>query len=321
MKPRKSKTVAISAPVAIPDVPAGITPTALPGPPVIGEAPSFPVTLGEVPATPGAKSGFAVPDMALDGAELAGLTIRAASLRGDSHRRNGTLRQDSMGTWRLEEGRLNTVLVCAADGLGSEPHSHRGAAAACQLLRDNLARNGSKQFFDAAPGKGLTDLWQERAEQLASTLSEMAVRQRLDPKALSTTLSAALIEERPASPTECRYVVLTVGDATAFTLCSGQFKRLLADPHDGPILDNRTWSLPTAVGPVSTTAGTLAPGDMLMVCTDGTSNPMRQADIQKQLADWWGGGTIPGLLEFGWQLGYRVRSYDDDRTAVCVWSR
>jgi serine/threonine protein phosphatase PrpC len=317
----KSTPVATSAPVGIPDVPVGITPTALPGPSVIGEAPSFPVTLGEVPTTPGAKSGFAVPDTALDGAELAGLTIRAASVRGDSHRRNGTLRQDSMGTWRIDEGALNAVLVCAADGVGSEPHSHRGAAAACQLLRDNLAKNGIRQFFDASPGKGLTDLWQERAEQLASTLSEMAGRQRLNPKALSTTLSAALIEERPTSPTECRYVVLTVGDATAFTLRSGQFKRLLADPHDGPFIDNSTWSLPTSVGSVGADTGTLARGDMLMVCTDGMSNPMRQADVRRQLADWWGGESTPGLLEFGWQLGYRVRSYDDDRTAVCIWSR
>ena len=30
---------------------------------------------------------------------------------------------------------------------------------------------------------------------------------------------------------------------------------------------------------------------------------------------------LQGLTEFGWQLGYRVRSYGDDRTAVCVWGR
>lgn len=314
-------TEATSNTVATPDASPASRASVLPGPPVIGEGPSFPVMLGNVPKTEGAMSGFAVPDTALDGAELDGLTIRGASVRGDSHRQLGVLRQDSMGTWRLADGALKAILVCAADGVGSEPHSHRGAAAACQLLRDNLTRHGIRQFFDAAPGKDLTDLWQERAEQLASTLSHMAERQRLDPKALATTLSAALVEERPTSPAGRRYVVLAVGDATAFTLRFGRFARSLTDPHDGPVIDNRTWSLPTAVGPVSTTAGILARGDMLMVCTDGMSNPMRQADVQELLADWWGGETVPGLLEFGWQLGYRVRSYDDDRTAVCVWSR
>ena len=60
---------------------------------------------------------------------------------------------------------------------------------------------------------------------------------------------------------------------------------------------------------------------MLMVCSDGMSNPMTNDDVREQLARWWGGEQVPGLMEFGWQVGYRVKSYGDDRTAVCVWSR
>jgi hypothetical protein len=60
---------------------------------------------------------------------------------------------------------------------------------------------------------------------------------------------------------------------------------------------------------------------MLMVCSDGMSNPMRNGDVRKQLAQWWSGDRVPGLLEFGWQVGYRAKTYGDDRTAVCVWSR
>ena len=57
-----------------------------------------------------------------------------------------------------------------------------------------------------------------------------------------------------------------------------------------------------------------------MVCTDGLSNPMRNAAVSSQLAQWWGRGTVPGMPEFGWQLSFRAKSYGDDRTAVCAWS-
>jgi serine/threonine protein phosphatase PrpC len=68
-------------------------------------------------------------------------------------------------------------------------------------------------------------------------------------------------------------------------------------------------------------AGTIGPGDMLLVCTDGMSNPMRNENVRAQLAEWRGSGRVPSMREFGWQMSYRVKTYDDDRTAVCVWGR
>lgn len=293
---------------------------AVPEAAVIGEAPSFPATLGVIPSTPGAMSGSAVPDTVLDGAEVAGLTIRGASLRGDDHRSQGVVRQDSMGIWRVNDGTKAAVLVCVTDGVSSQPHSHRGAVAVCQLLRD-LAQHQVSRFFRAGPGKGLEILWEYMAEQLSAQLSEMAVRQKMEPVTLSTTLAAAFIEEDPADPAERRFVILNVGDATAFTLRDEKFTECLADPHEGPVAESRTWTLPTGIGPVGTAAGVIGRRDMLMVCSDGMSNPMRNSDVQEQLAQWWGGDRLPDLTEFGWQLSYRVKSYGDDRTAVCVWGR
>jgi serine/threonine protein phosphatase PrpC len=287
---------------------------------VIGEAPSFTAMLGVIPSTPGAMSGSAVPDTVLDGAEVAGLTIRGASLRGDDHRSQGVVRQDSMGIWRVNDSTKAAVLVCVTDGVSSQPHSHRGAVAVCQLLRD-LAQHQVSRFFRAEPGKGLEIFWELMAEQLSAQLSEMAVRQKMEPVTLSTTLAAAFIEEDPADPAERRFVILNVGDATAFVLRGGKFTECLADPHEGPVAESRTWTLPTGIGPVGTAAGVIGPRDMLMVCSDGMSNPMRNGDVQEQLAQWWGGNRLPDLTEFGWQLSYRVKSYGDDRTAVCVWGR
>lgn len=316
------RDVVIDAPRPDHEAPAPVTRDApqVPEAVVIGEAPSFPAMLGVIPSTPGAMSGSAVPDTVLDGAEVAGLTIRGASLRGDDHRSQGVVRQDSMGIWRVNDGTKAAVLVCVTDGVSSQPHSHRGAVAVCQLLRD-LAQHQVSRFFRAGPGKGLEILWELMAEQLSAQLSEMAVRQKMEPVTLSTTMAAAFIEEDPVDPAERRFVILNVGDATAFVLRGGKFTECLADPHEGPVAESRTWTLPTGIGPVGTAAGVIGPRDMLMVCSDGMSNPMRNGDVQEQLAQWWGGDRLPGLTEFGWQLSYRVYSYGDDRTAVCVWGR
>jgi serine/threonine protein phosphatase PrpC len=289
-----------------------------PGPVVIGETPKFPPVLGHLPGNAAAMSGDAVPDTVLDGADLPGLTIRGASLRGEDHRNQRTVRQDSMGLWRVSDGTMGAILACVTDGVGSQPFSHRGAVAVCRLLRD-LTQPVVSKLFRAEQKTGLPDFWDHLATLLSMQLAEQARRQEMDPITVSTTLAAALVEENPAHPAERRYVLLNVGDATAYLLRGGEFTECLADRHEGVVTESRTWTLPTSIGPVGTASGTLAPGDMLMVCTDGMSNPMRNKDVRDQLAQWWGGERVPGLPEFGWQLSYRVKSYGDDRTAVCVW--
>jgi serine/threonine protein phosphatase PrpC len=291
-----------------------------PEPVVIGASPSFPVTLGTLPTTPGNMSGSAVPDTALDGGDLPGLVVRGASLRGEDHRNMGVVRQDSMGMWRVNDGQMAAVLVCATDGVSSQPHSHRGAVAMCQLVRD-LAQDQLSHFFKAESKTGVKFVWEFMADQLAKQLNDLALRQNMDPVTVSTTLAAALIEENPQHAAERRYVILNVGDATAYLLRGGEFRECLVDPHEGEITESRTWTLPTSVGEVGTATGTLGPDDMLMVCSDGMSNPMRNGGVREQLARWWSGEGAPSLLEFGWQVGYRAKSYGDDRTAVCVWNR
>lgn len=293
-----------------------------PEPPVIGKGPSFAPGLGPLPASVGAMSGQAVPDTALDGTELPGLTVRGASIRGDDHRFGKEIRQDSMGMWTIDDGRSSALLVCVADGVGSQPLSHLGAAEACRLLRDLAAPHVSR-FFRVGGGSGLADLWKLVADQIGDQLNALAAQLSVDPRELSTTLAAAIIETSPASDEERRYAILNVGDATAFVLRDGEFLDCLVDPFREPeaITSTATWALPASIGQVGTANGIIGSRDMLMVCTDGMSNPMRNRDVCDRLAGWWDGDQIPGMQEFGWQMSYRVRSFGDDRTAVCVWGR
>jgi serine/threonine protein phosphatase PrpC len=116
-------------------------------------------------------------------------------------------------------------------------------------------------------------------------------------------------------------VVFAVGDSSAFLLRDGKFAACFADQHDTMITSTGTNALPTSVGRVAAVRGELRAGDMLMICTDGMSNPMRNTQVTDQLAAWWAPGRVPGLPEFGWQLSFRAKSYGDDRTAVCFWGR
>lgn len=262
-----------------------------------------------------------VPDSVLDGADFEGLLIRGASLRGDRHRYEATVRQDSMGMWVIGSGETAAVLVCVTDGVSSEPLSHLGAAEACKLLRDAVAREDMPELFKASARRRLKSVWESIAIDIGNRLSAVASYLAVTPKALSTTLAAALVELNPPDPARRGYVIFSVGDATAFLLGAGEFTALLKDPHDTAITSPATYALPTSIGEVGAEAGVMRPGDVLMVCTDGMSNPMRNEDVCAQLAEWWGTGRVPSMAEFGWQVGYRVKTYDDDRTAVCVWGQ
>lgn len=263
---------------------------------------------------------FKVADTLLDGADLPGLFVRGASLRGDEHRYFGTTRQDSLSICHVSHGQAKAYLACVADGVGSEPLSQYGSALVCELARDAVIARLSS-LFTAEPTKGLRDLCQDLAAELAEQLTGEANVLDVPARALSTTLVAAVVEAEPADPARRQCAVFAVGDSPAFLLRAGEFHPLLADQHDTEITSTETRALPTAAGQVAVSRGDLIPGDMLLICTDGLSNPMRNPATMDQLVAWWGAGEVPSIPEFGWQLSFRVKSYGDDRTAICFWNR
>jgi serine/threonine protein phosphatase PrpC len=261
-----------------------------------------------------------VPDTVLDGADLDKLSIRAASLRGDDHRYMARPRQDSMGMWQVTGATATAFLICAADGVGSEPLSHLGAATACQLLREEIPER-LDALLDPQRDAEVPSLCRAMAERIGLRLTDRARWLDATPRTLSTTLVGALLDARPADPARRRCVVFAVGDSTAFLLRDLAFDPCLPEEVDGLIADPSTAALPGHIGQVGIQILTLQPTDVLMICTDGLSGPMRNATVRDQLAEWWSSPAIPSMPEFGWQLSFRAKSFGDDRTAICAWGR
>ncbi|WP_432055317.1 protein phosphatase 2C domain-containing protein [Streptomyces sp. bgisy022] len=251
------------------------------------------------------------PSVLLDGAQVGRLTVRAASLRGDSHNWEGSCRQDAMTVARIGPPEAELLLLAVADGVGSAPRSHIGSyrvtrQAAVHLDREAASIHASLSARDEGELRVIAN------KAIAGAVGEL----RLGPEH-ATTLHVLLV------PTDSRIrerVLFSVGDGGLFVLRAGQWHQ--AEPSDdGTLLDTRTEALPHAYRSVSAMVVSSEPGEVLLLGTDGITGPLTQRDPQfaRHLADAWGGSAVPSLSDFLWQAQTRAKSYDDDRTVICVW--
>lgn len=280
-------------------------------------APSYPPEpTGLPPASKADLYATMLPDTEVDGGTFGGTEVRAASVRGDSHRYRNECRQDAMAVARIG----GTVLLLVADGLGSQPFSHRGSNRIGRLLAKQMwqmepALRASLQERDETAFSGLAN---RVVADAAAELRGNAEREGLDPQTYSTTMRALLV---PVDPEVRVRGFVSVGDGGLSRLRDGGWTSLDRSADGGPVLDSATDCLP---GPYRHAYARLItdglPGDVLVLSTDGFSLPLAgEPELRSRLARQWGGPDVPGLAEFLWQAQVRARSYDDDRTVVCLW--
>ncbi|MFJ8432771.1 protein phosphatase 2C domain-containing protein [Kitasatospora sp. NPDC094019] len=316
---------------AAPDVPAAPVAAAdpvlrppsfrAPGPlPHVGrKAPAYPAEPTDVPALRGGDlHAVLLPDTVVDGGRFGPLTVRAASVRGDSHRYAAECRQDAVLVARADD----LLLVAVADGVGSQPHSHHGSHGILRLLAKQvlpradtllgLLRAGAATDFATLAGRIVA--------AAADGLAQEAERFGHPPKSWSTTLRALLV---PAGPGTAARGFLAVGDGGLLRLRADGWENLDPDPDGdgaGTLISTRTDCLPEAYERARAALITdTRPGDVLVLCTDGLALPLlKEPELRDFLGGRWG-REVPGLAEFLWQAQVRVRSYDDDRSVVCLW--
>ncbi|MFD7446306.1 protein phosphatase 2C domain-containing protein [Streptomyces sp. NPDC059909] len=265
------------------------------------------------------------PAVLLDGARVGRLTVRAASVRGDSHNWEGNCRQDAMTVTRIGPPEAEMLLLAVADGVGSALYSHVGSDAFSRLAAVYLDRE-AESIYAALCAQNEADLRTLATKAVAGAAGELrsgwasSAGHKSRPYAdqdYATTLHVLLI------PTDARVrerVLCSVGDGGLFVLRQGRWEH--GDPNDGGgLLDTRTEALPHAYHSVKAALLRTVPGEVLLLGTDGITNPLTQKDPEfaLRLADAWSGPVVPSMSDFLWQAQTRAMSYDDDRTVICVW--
>ncbi|MFB7241789.1 protein phosphatase 2C domain-containing protein [Streptomyces populi] len=265
------------------------------------------------------------PVVRLDGSRLGRLTVRAASVRGDSHNWEGGCRQDAMVVTRIGPPEAEMLLLAVADGVGSARYSHIGSDRISQVAAMHLDRE-AENIYAALGSQDVSELRALASKAVALTAAELrnqwaaSSRHQSRPYAdadYATTLHVLLI---PTDPGLRDRVLFSVGDGGLFVLREGHWEN--GNPNNGEgLLDTRTEALPHAYGSVKATLLRPVPGEVLLLGTDGITNPLTQKDPEfaRHLADAWGGPEVPSLSDFLWQAQTRAKSYDDDRTVICVW--
>ncbi|MFE1884657.1 protein phosphatase 2C domain-containing protein [Streptomyces diastatochromogenes] len=282
--------------------------------------PLYPPEPQGVPAVRPDPTAALIPDMVVDGAAYGSLTVRAASVRGDSHRYQGEPRQDSLAVTRIGRAGDELLLLAVADGVGSAARSHVGSREACRLMATSLDDHAAElaAALREADEARFAELADDAVRGVATLLAHHAQERGDDPAAYATTLRVLLV---PLDPAVSVRGFLAVGDGGTALLRDGRWHLAVTEaehPDDG-MIDTRTAALPHSRTARTVLLGPARPGDVLVLCTDGLSTPLAgDGGLREFLALAWS-GAAPAPADFLWQAQYRVKSYDDDRTAVVLW--
>ncbi|MGW3243729.1 protein phosphatase 2C domain-containing protein [Streptomyces sp. NPDC001070] len=255
-----------------------------------------------------------VPDTVLDGARYGLLTVRTASVRGDSARYRGEPRRDAVLTARFGAGDDALLLIAVATGPRTSDAAHRAARDACTWIAAAVGRSQARLSEDIRTSRrgslksGLHRLTDRCYGRLRARGEDLG----LDPAEYSAGLRCLLL---PVDP-DCRIrLFFGVGDGGLFRIRGGEWQDLdpwrpdeRAETEDSPAVRFRF------------RASVARSGDTLLLCSGGLAGPLRgEPALAARLVRRWGAAEPPGLPAFLGDTQTRVKGYADDRTAVAVW--
>ncbi|WP_329018099.1 protein phosphatase 2C domain-containing protein [Streptomyces sp. NBC_01601] len=279
-------------------------------------------------AKPSMRSGDRLaaltPDILLDGITVGRLTALGVSVRGDSHRWHGHCRQDSMAIARIGPPDSEMLVLAVADGVSSAGRSHVASQDLVYQTLSNLDAEAESLH------RGLRERDEPQLNGLANKIIGQAVGElrpkwraqagdRYEDRDHASTLHVLLV---PVQEAVRERLLLSVGDGGLRVCRGGAWTRGDHESEPTPLLDPRTAALPGSYDTVETLLFSSSPADVLMLATDGVTGPLHQErEFADKLAGHWGRGEIPAPSDFLWQAQLRAKSYDDDRTVVCLWER
>ncbi len=225
--------------------------------------------------------------------------VVASSVRGPAHARDGLPCQDA---WLAVAGPPSFAVVC--DGMGSRPHAREGARAATLAARD------AWRLWRRSPAGSVEDLVR---------LVEVAWRLRLGeiPPASASTTCLVFAEDEHGRAALAQLgdglMARRHGDGSLTVHPSGGggfgFTEALGTPHS---LSDWSFALTTA----------LAPGEAMVLATDGVSEDLDQARVGDLAA--WIIDEIAPLPSPSRALARELRDWPvphhlDDKTLLVMW--
>ena len=272
-------------------------------------------------ARPPGSDAFHPPDTECDGWSTSELTLRVASVRGANHRYYRRPRQDSARAAVHEP--TGTIVFAVADGVSSAANAELGALevcgiSVCQMLHSLTQDTESIDFYEIAyhSAERLHELARWRLGLPDPTPAQVAQQ-------FATTLVAGMVRPDPDGPIA---ELFRIGDSGAWI-----FDR--ADGRYSPLFDPKTAGevdiVPTEVTalpympepPWRPTTARLSPTQILLVGTDGFSDPLGDGDglvgalFARHLT------TPPPPVWLAHVLDFSRETFDDDRTLLAVWPR
>nr|WP_240969418.1 protein phosphatase 2C domain-containing protein [Streptomyces sp. HNM0575] len=205
--------------------------------------PTYEAEPGTFPAADASSLSELVPDTVLDGAHYGGLTLRAASLRGDSARHRGALRRDALLTARFGSGESALLLVAVAAGGRAAAGGHRAAREICQSIGGVVGRSHVRLAEDIRAGRrgALKSGLQRLTERCYGKLRAQAAALEMRPEEYTADLRCLLLSADPRCRTR---VFFGAGAGGLFRLRSGEWQDVELDP--GP-WDPQGARLPTGL--------------------------------------------------------------------------
>jgi serine/threonine protein phosphatase PrpC len=258
------------------------------------------------------------PDTIFDGWSAGQYTVRMASVRGYSHRYQGTPRQDDAAV--AFDPASGALIFAVADGVSSAQESHLGAAVACHsALRDARWQLASEQSSID---------WAQVVKSAADELSAFAIAllddDQPEPEAVEALLATTLIAGS-VMPTRLGPLVsmIQIGDSSSWILRDGRYEPVLAQKNhpDAAVISTAVSPLPRIPAQLAPVQFHLPPDSVLLIGTDGFGDPLGDGDgkvgqmFARHLA------TPPPARALAHLLDFSRETFDDDRTLLAIWLR
>jgi hypothetical protein len=251
------------------------------------------------------------------------LDVLGASVRGLSHLYYGKVRQDAFAYLLTRDHRW--LVAAVADGVSSGDHSHVAADIVsqygCELVARQLGEHTAAELDWHAI---LTELAREIVAVASRRfgLVEPVLEDVTDQMAATALFAVVGVEPGPTGGRPVH--VMSLGDTSAWLLrpeATPAWRALHEVKNAGSVVaSSATAALPgmpaDLAPPVSTE---LRPDEVLVLMSDGVGDPLGggTGDVGAYFAQAW--RQAPDPFTFTSQVGFRRRSYDDDRTVVAVW--